>query len=65
MYYRIYSVGRAGRFIGVKECERDGDASAVDFARQVLDGFDLDIYENSPLGARFVRRLTTAKPRYP
>jgi len=58
MYYRIYTVGREGRFIGVKECERATDKEAVDYARQVLDGRDVQVYERG----RFVEHLAAAYP---
>jgi hypothetical protein len=51
--YRIYSVGSDGHFIGFEPLICDGDEQAVEKAKQLLDGHDLQIWS----GPRYVRRL--------
>jgi hypothetical protein len=45
MDYRVYIVGRDGRFIGVREIEAPDDAAALRKARQYVDGRDVEIWQ--------------------
>ena len=59
-YYRVYTIGPDGRFIGAAELEDcDNDEAAIERARQLLDGHDLDIWQRD----RFVRRLSHKNDR--
>lgn len=45
MNYRVYIVGRNGRFIGVREIEAPNDAAALRKARQYVDERDVEIWQ--------------------
>jgi hypothetical protein len=51
--YRIYFVGHDGRFAGVKELECVGDAEAIEEAKQLIDGRDIELWQR----ARFIQRF--------
>jgi hypothetical protein len=51
--YRIYTVGSDGHFIGFEPLVCDDDAQAIEKAKQLLDGHDLQIWS----GPRYVMRL--------
>ena len=48
--YRIYKVGLDGHFIGFEPLVCDNDEQAIERAKQILDGRDLQIWS----GPRFV-----------
>lgn len=42
--YRIYRVGKEGRFIGVRELHAASDSDAMLQAHKLLDGSDLEVW---------------------
>ena len=48
--YRIYRIGPDGHFTGFEALVCDDDGQAIDKAKQMLDGLDLQIWS----GPRFV-----------
>ena len=58
--YRIYTVGIDGHFISFEPFVGDDDEQAVEKAKQILDGHDLQIWS----GPRYVRSLESKdKPK--
>ena len=51
--YRIYTEGSDGHFVDVQPLICGDDEEAVEKAKQILDGHDLQIWS----GARYVRKL--------
>jgi hypothetical protein len=51
--YRIYTVGIDGHFIGFEPLFCDDDAQAMEKAKQLLDGHDLQLWS----GPRYVGRV--------
>jgi hypothetical protein len=52
--YRAYIVGRDGHFIGAHFLrDHPDDATAIEAAKQMVDGFDVEIWDRD----RFVVRL--------
>jgi hypothetical protein len=45
MDYRVYIVGKDGRFVGVREIDAPDDAAALKNARQYVDGRDVEVWE--------------------
>jgi len=43
--YRVYIVGREGRFVGVREIEAADDTAALKIARQHVDGRDVEVWQ--------------------
>jgi hypothetical protein len=56
MDYRVYIVGKAGRFICVREIEASDDATALQKAREYVDGRDVEIWQRE-------RRIGNISPR--
>jgi hypothetical protein len=52
--YRAYIVGSDGHFTGSKEFVAATDEAALEHARQLVDGHDLELWN----GGRFVAKLT-------
>ena len=53
--YRLFKVGADGHFIGFEPLVCDDDAQAVERAKRLLDGCDIEIWS----GDRLVIRLST------
>jgi hypothetical protein len=53
--YRAYIVGPDGHFKGYEGLVCNDDAQAIDQAKRLVDGHDVEIWS----GARFVTRLNT------
>jgi hypothetical protein len=51
--YRIYKVGLDGHFIGFDPLVCDNDEQAIEKAKRILGGYDLQIWS----GPRFVRSM--------
>jgi hypothetical protein len=51
--YRVYVVGHDEHFIGFKAFDCADDAEAIEKARRLIDGHDLELWN----GPRFVIRL--------
>ena len=51
--YRAYTVGRDGHFIAVKALTCADDAEAIDKAKPLIDGHDIELWS----GDRLVTRL--------
>ena len=43
--YRVYIVGRDGRFVGVREIEAADDSAALKIAKQYVDGRDVEVWQ--------------------
>jgi hypothetical protein len=56
--YRVYFVGREGRFAGVKEFECDSDEVAIEKAQEFTDGRDIEPWERG----RFIRKFPKTSP---
>jgi hypothetical protein len=54
--YRAYTVGRDGHFIGVEALTGADDAEAIDKAKPLVDGHDIELWN----GDRLVTRLETS-----
>ena len=54
--YRAYTVGRDGHFIDYEPLVCADDAEAIEKAKQLLDGHDVELW----CGARVVIRLANA-----
>jgi hypothetical protein len=52
--YRAFVIGKNGHFTGLKEFTAANDEAAVDRARQMIDGADLELWQLD----RFVTRLS-------
>ena len=78
MDYRVYIVGRTGRFIGVREIDAPDDNAALKKAKQYVDGRDVEIWQRerrigrisadrtndqSPIVRLALRRLSQRKQR--
>jgi len=63
MDYRVYIVGRNGRFIGVREIEAPNDAAALRKARQYVDERDVEIWQRERQIGRIVADSTKIKAR--
>jgi hypothetical protein len=51
--YRAYTVGLDGYFVGYEPMVCTNDAEAIDKAKRLLDGYDIELWS----GDRFVIRL--------
>jgi hypothetical protein len=51
--YRAYTIGRDGHFIAVKALTCADDAEAIDTAKPLVDGHDIELWS----GDRLVTRL--------
>jgi hypothetical protein len=58
--YRAYPVGPDGRFCGVNELDCADDAEAIAQAEQLVDGHDIELWEQGRFLKRFARK--TAPP---
>jgi hypothetical protein len=45
--YRIYRIGKEGRFVGAHEIHAVSDADAMRQAHQLLDGLDVEVWRGS------------------
>lgn len=45
--YRVYRIGKDGRFIGVHEVRAASDADALAQAQKLLDGSDLEVWRGA------------------
>jgi hypothetical protein len=51
--YRAYSVGRDGHFDGIEPLTCADDAEAIEKAKQLVDGQDVELWKGARLAARF------------
>jgi hypothetical protein len=56
--YRAYAVGVDGHFIGFEPLICADDAEAIEKARRLVDGHDIELWN----GVRFVVRLDRGQP---
>lgn len=54
--YRIYTVGLDGHFIGFEALLCADDAEAIDRARRLVDGCDLELWSGDRLVTRLGRK---------
>jgi hypothetical protein len=52
-YYRVYIVGRDGRFDGSVELDCADDKAATESARQFLNGHDVELWQRDRRVAKF------------
>jgi alkanesulfonate monooxygenase SsuD/methylene tetrahydromethanopterin reductase-like flavin-dependent oxidoreductase (luciferase family) len=55
--YRAYAVGRDGHFIGYEPLVCDDDSEAIEKARRLVDGHDVELWS----GERFITRVSPAR----
>ena|GEM_PF-3527218 len=55
--YRAYTIGSDGHFIDYQGFACDNDADATEWARQLTDGHDIELWS----GGRFVIRLNASR----
>jgi hypothetical protein len=56
--YRAYTVGRDGHFIGIEPLTCADDSEAIEKAKRLVDGHDVELWS----GARLVIRLRHKPP---
>jgi hypothetical protein len=59
--YRVYTVGLDGHFTGFEALRCADDAEAIDRARRLVDGCDVELWS----GDRFVARLGPKQEQKP
>jgi hypothetical protein len=58
--YRAYTVGSDGHFVNFKALACADDDEAIDRAKRLIDGHDIELWS----GGRFIKRLNAApRPR--
>jgi hypothetical protein len=57
--YRAYTVGSDGRFIGFEPLVCGDDAEAIEKAKRIVDGHDMELWS----GSRLVVRLEASTPK--
>ena len=55
--YRAYTVGRDGHFNGFEPLICADDAEAIEKAKRLVDGYDIELWS----GERFVTRISPAR----
>jgi hypothetical protein len=51
--YRVYTVGREGHFIGVEPLTCTDDSEAIEEAKRLVDGHDIELWRGERLVIRF------------
>jgi len=51
--YRVYTIGRDGRFSNAVNIECDDDQEAIEKARQAIGGHDVELWQRDRFIARF------------
>ena len=52
-YYRVYVIGRDGHFIRSIDLSCVDDSAAIESAKQLIDGHDLELWQRERKIARF------------
>jgi hypothetical protein len=52
-HYRAYVVGSNGHFLGVLDLDRENDAAAKEKAEQLVDGHDVELWQQKRKVALF------------
>ena len=55
--YRAYTVGRDGHFNGFEPLICADDAEAIEKAKRLVDGYDIELWS----GKRFITRVSRAR----
>ncbi len=50
--YRVHFLGADGRIIAAVNLERPNDASAIEAAKQLLDGYDIEVWQQARVVAK-------------
>jgi hypothetical protein len=58
-YYRAYIIGQDGQFIEAINLDCADDAAAVESAKQIVNGHDVEVWQQD----RMVTRLATSDPK--
>ena len=58
--YRAFTVGIDGHFVGFEPIVCDDDASAIELAKRMLDGHDIELWSGGRLIARLTAKETSA-----
>jgi hypothetical protein len=58
-YYRAYIIGQDGHVIEAINLDRADDAAAVESAKQIVNGHDVEVWQQD----RMVTRLVTGDPK--
>ena len=61
-YYRVYVIGRDGHFIKSIDLNCADDGAAIESAKQLIDGYDLELWQRDRMIARFDRRQSERQP---
>ena len=59
--YRAYSVGTDGHFIGDEPIICEDDSEAIEMAKRLVDGHDIELWSGPRLIVRFERRPKAEK----
>jgi hypothetical protein len=54
-YYRAYFVGQDGHFLKSVILECDNDNAAIEFAKQIVDGLDVEVWQQD----RMIEKLAS------
>ena len=57
-YYRVYVIGRDGHFIRSIDLSCADDGAAIESAKQLIDGSDLELWQRDRPVARFDGKLS-------
>jgi hypothetical protein len=57
--YRAYAIGQDGHFIGFEALICANDAEAIEQAKRLVDGYDIELWS----GDRLVTRLSPEPPK--
>jgi hypothetical protein len=57
-YYRVYLIGRDGHFIEAINLDCANDAAAIESAKQLINGHDVEVWQQD----RLVTKLAVSDP---
>jgi hypothetical protein len=52
-HYRVYFIGQDGHFIRAMDVSCADDSAAIESAKQLIDGYDLELWQRDRRVARF------------
>jgi hypothetical protein len=55
-HYRVYFIGQDGHFIRAMDLSCANDGAAIESAKQLIDGYDLELWQRDRRIARFDRK---------
>jgi hypothetical protein len=60
--YRAYTVGNDGHFIGHRAFMCENDSDATEWAKQLVDGHDVELWSADRFVIRLVRKVEQNQP---